>query len=126
MFRRLWNLLRRRTPATRPRRSVEKSPLDHSPDEQLLDGPGELWVGFRTGEDEAVDEAFLEALVAHVESSGHGEWTGQSGGSGQRDVTFEMHNQRRGARQIAAFFARNQPTRDFWISSDYQSTFDRV
>ncbi len=126
MLRRLLDLLRGQSSTKRQRQPAERSPRDHSLVGRLADCPGELWVGFRTGDDDAADEAALEGLVEHVESSGLGEWSGQSIGAGQRDVTFDVRNQRRVGRLIAAHFARHLPTRDFWISTDYQSTFDRV
>ncbi len=126
MLGRLLDLLCRRSSPTRRRKTAERSLQDHSPDEPLADAPGELWVGFRLSADDAADEAVLATLVQHVESSGLGEWSGQSVGAGQRDVTFEVSNKKRVGRLIAAFFARRFPTRDFWISTDYQEAFDRM
>lgn len=125
MLRRLLSWVRKdRSERVQPRRT--RSPRDHSPGDSLPAVPGELWIGFRLGEDEQADQHALEALVQHVESTGLGEWTGQSTGAGQRDVTFDVSNKRRARSAIAGYFARELPTRDFWISTEYQTTFDRV
>lgn len=125
ILQRLLQLFRRKPSTPRPRRVVERSPRDHSPKVPLAAGPGELWVGFRLGRDDEEDEKVLEALVEHVESSGLAEWTGQSVGTGQRDVTFEAIDRRRVARRIATWFAQHVPARDFWISTEYETTFDQ-
>jgi hypothetical protein len=63
-------------------------------------------------------------MVHHVETTGVGEWVGQSVGGGQRDVTFEVQDRRLARDRIARYFSGRLPTADFWISSEYQSIFD--
>jgi hypothetical protein len=124
MLRRAFSWLRGRR--TQRPSSAKKPTRDHSPRERFPADAGEIWVGFRLSGDESADEAALQALVDHVESSGLGEWTGQSIGAAQRDVTFDVEDQLRARWAIAAFFTRKLPDRDFWVSLDYQTTFDRV
>ena len=109
---------------SKKRAEPEHCVRDHSPDEDLPTSSGELWVGIRQSADDAADRRVIDSLTRHVETSEIGEWTGQSSGSGQLDVTFDVVSQSRARQAIKLFLTRRFPARDFWVSSDYQTKFD--
>ena len=97
---------------------------DYSAEITLRSKSGELWIGFRLSDSDKADSGLTDGLTAFVENNDIGEWTGQSIGAGQRDITFDVEDMSDAAESIREYFRREAPSRDFWISDDYETFFD--
>lgn len=102
---------------------------DYSPLSELPASSGELWVGLRIRAESGSEDAeaaikVVETLTELIEGGGVGEWTGQSTGGGQVDVSFQVKNQRRVRARVVELLSREYPERDYWISDDYEMIFE--
>lgn len=102
---------------------------DYSPKPTLPKNRGELWLGLRVSDDDDGDHekarAVVESVTELIEGQGFGEWLGQSAGSGEVDVSFEVKSRRTAREAVVELLARECADRDYWIASDYEGLFAR-
>ena len=53
-----------------------------------------------------------------------GEWTGQSPGRDQMDLSLQVKNRRVAGACVQQFLIREHPDRDYWLASSDQAIFD--
>lgn len=124
---------RARDRARREQPRDEPPPLrrrrDHSTRTRLPAAPGELWIGLRVSPRRRASAAtpvrrVVEEITDRIEWDELGEWLGQSTGRGCVDVSFEVQNLRRARARVIDLLKREFPEYDFWISDDYETTFE--